>query len=185
LNGTKQVNLNTDVNAYYAEVKFPQEFKDLNYMVFTSNVKNVDIESFNLKNEVLSGQHDERLLVTGLDITGHVEDADWTRELVIPLSAKSISKDALSFIKETNSTELKVKMLSGSSLLDIGDNAFDGSDIREIVIPKNVKCIGSGAFASCEKLANVTMYISKEISEQPVLDYNVFTGCTSLNRITL
>lgn len=178
MNGTKQVNLNTNVNAYFAEVKFPQEFRDLNYMVFTSNVKSIDTESFNLKNDALAGSYDNRLVVDGLDVVGHADDADWTSELVLPLSAKSIGKEALSFIKETNSVELKITMLSNSSLVNIGDNAFDGSDIRSVTIPKNVRCIGSAAFASCEKLAYVDMYVNSIIAKQPVLDYNVFNGCS-------
>lgn len=96
------MNLNAGMNAYYAEVKFPQEFKDLNYMAFTSNVKNVDVESYNLKNDVLAGKHDSRLVIDGLDIIGYDENADWSTELVIPLSVKSIDKEALSYIKETN-----------------------------------------------------------------------------------
>lgn len=70
-------------------------------------------------------------------------------------------------------------------MINIGDSAFAGSDIQEVVVPKNVKCIGSGAFASCEKLQKVTMHVSKDISKQPALDYNVFTGCTSLDTIVL
>lgn len=185
LNGMKQVNLNAGMNAYYAEVKFPQEFKDLNYMVFTSNVKNVDVESYNLKNNALDGKHDKRLRVSGLNVIGYIDDADWSKPVQIPPGVKSIDKDALSFMKETNSVELKVEMLSSSSLVNIGDNAFDGSDIRQVTIPMNVKCVGYNAFASCKKLARVDMFINEDISKQPVLDYSVFTGCTSLGMIVL
>lgn len=38
---SKQVNLNPHMNAYTGTIKFPEPFRDLNYMMFTTNVKNI------------------------------------------------------------------------------------------------------------------------------------------------
>jgi len=45
---TKQLNLNTRMNAYAGKIVFPEPFKDLNYMVFTSNMKCLETEAYNL-----------------------------------------------------------------------------------------------------------------------------------------
>ena len=57
---SKQVNLNEKMNAYTGKITFIEPFKDLNYMVFTSNVKNIETEAYNLKNKSISS-YDKRL----------------------------------------------------------------------------------------------------------------------------
>lgn len=187
VNKTKQVNLNLDLNAYYGEVKFPEPFKDLNYMVFTSNMKNVDVECYNMKNEVLKKkEYDDRILVDGLALTGHVEDADWTKELVIPSQLKNIGKEALAYIKSTiEGDELSVTILSDAQIVNIEDYAFAGSDIFKIVVPKNVKCIGQYAFTNCEHLETVDFYVNEDVEKQPIVDFNLFVGCDKLEKINI
>jgi hypothetical protein len=45
---SKQLNLNDSINAYVGKIEFPEHFKDLNYMVFTSNMKCLETEAYSL-----------------------------------------------------------------------------------------------------------------------------------------
>jgi hypothetical protein len=64
-------------------------------------------------------------------------------------------------------------------ITEIGDAAFSHSRLTDITIPKSVKKIGIGAFASCYSLKNVTFENGIE-----VIDDSAFTGCSSLIRIS-
>lgn len=55
---------------------------------------------------------------------------------------------------------------SDGSVIYIGESAFNGSGIVEIVIPEGIKTIGILAFNSCSQLINVTIPKSlKSINE--------------------
>ena len=45
------------------------------------------------------------------------------------------------------------------TVVGIDDNAFDGSAIRSVIIPKSVRGIEDGAFADCQQLQTVKSYI--------------------------
>lgn len=95
-------------------------------------------------------------------------------EVVIPDSAIAIKSKAFTFqltiekvvlnegleIIENNAfwccTKLKSVNLP-STLVSIGDNAFQGTAIESLVIPNSVKTIGQTAFASCSSLKTVTI----------------------------
>jgi hypothetical protein len=64
-------------------VEFIEPFKDLNYMVFTSNVKNVETEAYNNKIEAIDS-YDKRLQINGLTIIGIEPNATFRLELKIP-----------------------------------------------------------------------------------------------------
>ena len=67
-----------------------------------------------------------------------------------------------------------------NSVSDIGDYAFSGCAIRNIVIPDNVKTISAGMFSGCTNLQSVTMPDSiQEIGS------NAFYGCGSIRNITI
>lgn len=83
INNSKQVNLNDCVNAYSAKLDFVEPFKDTNYMVFTSNVKNIELEGYNTTNNVISS-YDKRLEINGLQITGVKKGSDMRQALRLP-----------------------------------------------------------------------------------------------------
>ena len=64
------------------------------------------------------------------------------------------------------------------SIVEIGDFAFRKSSITKLVIPDNVKTIGSGAFSGCVELTNIE--ISKNVS---VLNQSLFSGCYKLQHV--
>lgn len=66
------------------------------------------------------------------------------------------------------------------SLRFIGDDAFYGSSLKEIVIPNNVTYLWTGAFGKCESLSVVRMP-----SKLRHVGVNCFKGCTSLSSIIL
>ena len=80
-------------------------------------------------------------------------------------------------------TNLKVVILS-AHLKEIASNAFRNTDIKEITIPKNVRTIGSMAFAYCENLETVIF----ESDDPDIFDYQwpndgIFAKCKKLKNI--
>ena len=80
-------------------------------------------------------------------------------------------------------TNLKVVILS-THLKEIASNAFRNTDIKEITIPKNVRTIGSMAFAYCENLETVIF----ESDNPDIFDYQwpndgIFAECKNLKNI--
>ncbi len=62
------------------------------------------------------------------------------------------------------------------SVVEIGNGAFQGSKIENILI--NVSCIGDYAFANCSKLQQIV--ISKKLDK---IGKNVFIGCQKLDEV--
>lgn len=62
----------------------------------------------------------------------------------------------------------------------IGYDAFNGSSLKEIVIPSNVRCLWTGAFGKCESLGDIRMS-----SKLKHIGLNCFKGCISLNAIVI
>ena len=187
VNGTKQVNLNTSINAYYGEIKFPEEFRDLNYMVFTSQEKNVEVEAQSVNNEVIpAGSYDSRLKIEGLAIVGCDLAADYEKAVKIPNQVVNIGSLALAYIEETNSLPVKIEIdPSNSKLVNIEDRAFESTAIKQITIPKATRCIGTDAFCNCLKLEQVDIYVNRDKTKQPRIDINAFDGATNLSTINL
>ena len=80
-------------------------------------------------------------------------------------------------------TNLKVVILS-AHLKEIASNAFRNTNIKEITIPKNVRTIGSMAFAYCENLETVIF----ESDDPNIFDYQqrndgIFAECKNLKNI--
>ena len=70
--------------------------------------------------------------------------------------------------------------IDGKSVTRIGNNAFEKSSAKEIVIPDSVTEIGSQAFSSCGKLTGVSI----PNSVTTIRD-RAFFGCNSLASITI
>ena len=66
------------------------------------------------------------------------------------------------------------------SLTAIRGNAFMGSGLKSIVIPRNVNSLGSGAFANCTALKSVVL--PETIDD---IQGTLFEGCTALESVTL
>lgn len=80
-------------------------------------------------------------------------------------------------------TNLKVVILS-AHLKEIASNAFRNTNIKEITIPKNVRTIGSMAFAYCKNLETVIF----ESDDPNIFDYQqrndgIFAECKKLKNI--
>ena len=100
---TKQVNLNTNVNSYYGQITFPEEFKDLNYMCFASNVKTLESEAKSVANVVLKkSTYDERLIIDGLALEGVKDGASTIAKLVVPKQLKTLKAYSLAGLYEEN-----------------------------------------------------------------------------------
>lgn len=66
----------------------------------------------------------------------------------------------------------------GTSPMSIGDYAFWGCSVSEVVLPSNTVSIGERAFNNCKSLQSFS--ISKNLS---VFDISVLDGCTALENI--
>ena len=94
------------------------------------------------------------------------------KSVVIPESVKEIGDYAFYGCTKLESVQLNGKIekmgefafsgcrkLAKDGLVIVGDILFDafGLDRYEIVVPKNIKEIGGGAFCDCENLRNITL----------------------------
>lgn len=172
---SKQVNLNEKMNAYTGKITFTEPFKDLNYMVFTSNVKNIETEAYNLKNKSISS-YDKRLDIDGLTIKGHDSNALYIVPCAIPNDIVNIRQDSLANIEQADTFPVVFTFNPWmSKLANIDNNAFAGTGIISIDIPASVRHIGENAFSNCSYLTCVNFYIySDSISSQVRIDGNAF-----------
>ncbi|MBQ4377948.1 MAG: leucine-rich repeat domain-containing protein [Treponema sp.] len=96
------------------------------------------------------------------------------KSVVIPKSVKTIEKGAF------HKTLLEsVTFEEGSELEEIGEEAFYGCSLSEILLPKSLKTIGKQAFDGNETLKSVT--IPKTVTS---IGIAAFLSCTALETIT-
>ena len=183
VNGMKQVNLNKNINAYSAQIKFIEPFKDLNYMIFTSGMKNIETEAFNTKDEVISS-YDSRLIIEGLTLIGIKDGSSFKNTLKIPNAIKNIKNSSLAQIYRTDGYELNIQVLSNSNLINIEPYAFSYSQMNTIDIPVNVRYVGENAFFGCIDLSSFSLYVYEDPSKQLKFGNTVFNN-TSLTDISI
>lgn len=70
----------------------------------------------------------------------------------MPTSLEIIGDSA--FYKMTSMTEIKLP----SGLLEIGEGAFQGSDLIELTIPESVESVGSSIIGGCQNLETVYVF---------------------------
>lgn len=88
-------------------------------------------------------------------------------------------KDGVTDYVAGNSAALIVEVKMGDYLKSIGDHAFAGAQLREVVLPPGVETIEEGVFAGCVTLESVDF--SK--SSVKVIPKDAFHGCTNLKEI--
>lgn len=67
-----------------------------------------------------------------------------------------------------------------SKLNTIEESAFQGTHIKELILPDSLKTIGNSAFKNCTKLEQIVM--SDSITK---IGTNAFSGCSSLTELSL
>lgn len=98
--------MNNVINAYVGQIVFPEEFKDLNYMVFSSNTKGITTRTYNTKNDVIPyDELDTRLSVSGLTIANHKtlsseeeEKKLYDTPVNVHISVQNIAEEAMAYI---------------------------------------------------------------------------------------
>ena len=173
VNGMKQMNLNRYINAYSGKIKFIEPFKDLNYMVFTSNVKNIETEAFNIKIDAIQ-DYDDRLVIDGLNIVDIDRDASYKTKIQIPVEVKNIKSYALANVSPSDGYAPQIEMLSNATLMNIEPYAFSMSDIRTINIPASTCYIGKYAFSNCGMHSSVCIYSYTDPKKQVIIDDYAF-----------
>lgn len=156
-----------------------------------------------VKKTVISGVGDMwDYLSDGYDIDNLHENPFWKMgvgtELIIEDGVTSVGANICS----RNCRNLQTLTLN-NTLLKIGDNAFSGCSIRELILPDSIKSIGKFSFDNCDELTKVKLSANlKTIPEQTflgceqlqeiklpdnleVIESNAFTSCRSLENITL
>lgn len=156
---SKQVNLNSYMNAYTGTIKFPEPFRDLNYMVFTTNVKNIETEAYSLKSESIT-EHDKRLIIKDRRITGVAPSAVFLEPCNIPDRVTNIAYEALADIVQIDEFPVVFKVNPWKSeLINIEAAAFNNTEMSEISVPASVRYIGQGAFSNCRYLSCVDFFV--------------------------
>ena len=73
-----------------------------------------------------------------------------------------------------------------TTLNSIGYRSFEGTAIKNLVIPEGVKIVATGAFANCNSLLSVSLpsTITELHSSGSYDDYGVFVNCKNLQTVT-
>ena len=181
---SKQLNLNDSINAYVGKIEFPEHFKDLNYMVFTSNMKCLETEAYSLHNDIIE-DYDARLIIDGLALAGIAKDAAFTRPCTIPNQIVNIKSYALANIEQVENLPVVFNMSPWeSNLVNINAYAFFGTGIETIDIPASVRYIGPHAFENCTALTCVNFYVYRnDIHNQVRIDRRAFSS--SVKRVNI
>lgn len=106
--------------------------------------------------------------------TGNITIPDSVRFSGKDYAVTSIEDGAFSSCASLNSITLP------STIVTIGNQAFQGTALHDIVIPNSVTSIGSAAFSHCAKLRNITQ--SQSIT---TISESTFYNCTALRSLTV
>ena len=120
------------------------------------------------------------------------------KNVVVSSGITRIGEDAFSYLFEDSDVET-VKI--ADSVTSIGVGAFSGAQIKTLTLPKKLKKIERGAFASCKNLKKVVIPDSVTVIERYAFDYcnslqeivfgngvkeifDVYGGCSKLTKVT-
>ena len=100
------------------------------------------------------------------------EDCTKLTEVILPHTVKRI--EPYMFSGCTSLTSYSIP----SSVVSIGQNAFERSGLKAVNIPLNVKTIEDGAFIECQQLERVTIPSTVES-----FGFSVFAFCNKINTV--
>lgn len=184
-NTSRQLNLNTQMNAYAGKIRFIEPFKDLNYMVFTSNYKQVELEAYNIKNNAIE-DYDSRLVLDGLAVAGTSPSAIFKTACSIPDEVVNIQAEALAGIEQVDNYPVEFNFSPWTSkLVNIDVNAFTQTGIVSICIPASTRHIAKNAFIGCGELTSVSFYLNSltDVSSHAQIGENAFALCPKLSTL--
>lgn len=184
-NTSKQLNLNTQMNAYAGKIRFIEPFKDLNYMVFTSNYKQVELEAYNIKNNAIE-DYDRRLVLDGLAVAGTSPSAIFKTACSIPDEVVNIQAEALAGIEQVDNYPVEFNFSPWTSkLVNIDVNAFTQTGIVSICIPASTRHIAKNAFIGCGELTSVSFYLNSltDVPSHAQIGENAFALCPKLSTL--
>lgn len=103
------------------------------------------------------------------------ERNSWLKSITIPNKVVYIGSNVF------NGSGLEnITFEDGSSLKEIGRNAFSSTNIKSINIPESVIEIGNGAFSGCYNLTDI-VFLGNNIDEL----INTFESCSALETVSL
>ena len=101
-------------------------------------------------------------------------DHAMSREMISELIGRPFNE----VFKPSNVLKRKIEALK--TMTEIPNNYFEGSKIKEIVIPNNITSIGDRAFSICTRLTSVT--IPNSVTS---IGFCAFFGCSSLTSVSI
>lgn len=147
------------------------------------NLRNLQVSGhslpplFRIENGVLleyTGIADREELVIPEGVT-EIQPIEGTiKRIVLPESLRKIGKDAFRNVYPLE----EVALLTG--VTEIGDHAFYRCALRSVVLPENLRILGSWAFDGCANLESVVM--PRTLSKVP---FGAFVDCTSLTQVDI
>ena len=151
-------------------------------LVFTEDMlkqKTIEVTADPIQSSLYEQLGDSSLYVANLKIVGSINGYD-----IMTFRNKTIHLLDLDLSEaEIIANDGGYEYFSGCSLSEdnvLGHGSFAQTDIRSIILPKNLKKIGSGAFWHCGKLESVVINEGLES-----IGAAAFTGCGQLAGITL
>ena len=143
---------------------------DINKLVGDGRSHNLNIVSIDMSNATLDDQNKAwPYSYTGVEVGS---EGGTLEAVVLPEGIESLANSA--FQDQTNLKTIKLP----STLVSIGDNAFQGSHLTEITIPEGVTTIGREAFQGAHLSGELT--IPKNVTS---IGYHAFDGITKITSL--
>ena len=141
--------------------------------ILTGAFTGIDVSKIHFKNQTRF-QIDDYFLYCDSYIVDYI-GTDPNAEIEIPSTCVGITDNMFKDkqLKKINFTE-------PSSLTTIGQKAFYGSTLKEIVFPNSLSSIGVSAFADCKELTTVTVK-----GEFSIIPEDCFNNCEKLTTFTV
>lgn len=167
---------------------------------FSRNIERMKFDKFSINDSetIVSQQELQRLVFCYVDLFCTMNDAIINEtECLIPFGYTHVAPQMM----EGNAKLLNVKMLSDLKVISqkafsncvnlsnveilgtpnimfIGDNSFENTNLKKVVLPFGVKHIGSNAFSRCRSLEE--LHIPSSVSD---IGFNIANDCPNLKDV--
>ena len=140
----------------YTVLTEPQEGAPGTVSLTDGRSKVADLKELSIAETVINSKNEASYTVTAIGeraLGGDIDGMNKLQEVTIPASITEIEARAFS----DQSKLQTLNFAENSALQSIGNNAFDSTALKTVVLPDQVKTLGNSVFSNCRSLTSVTM----------------------------
>lgn len=115
-----------------------------------------------------------------MDNTDKIDNTESTTGLKLELNENGTYYRVVGVLGSVDKNVIIPEWYKGTPVKEVADKAFDGcNNIETIAMPQSILTVGNSVFYGCDKLVSVSMPSVLQ------LDSGVFTGCSSIEDLTI